>query len=424
MIVADVTVENLNNYAPYPGAYRDTLLELMWQDLSDVPFNEDRGTGDLLLADEWAGFEKGSAREEIWEWFDDAHSKGVAYLLNEYGHRSDIPGKTNAVPELSDWDVSSGEIYHYFDVESVTEYKIFNQIEGQETFWLFTIEDYYLSENYEIYYPLLKFDSPKQARDVLSVFVKEYVKHPILLNENTRLASVYPAHPKDAAAWSEAMGNMMGFTFQDIYNPDDGKRYIGFFNIDRSVSLGVLHITHEYDLQFCVDDGKWYGDTIGPDGWYSISEVDAQALALEIGLEKIVEKQSDVDISDRAVIEVDGGMMLDIEGSGEPVFRNELEKQAYYRGECGASDYTNFKPLGRFIFFDEHNGTWDAMDNSEGKGINEYGFETREEAVRFAQGLGDVEKEKRIEDMAQSAERAVCDTKGTANKNIDRDFER
>ena len=64
------------------------------------------------------------------------------------------------------------------------------------------------------------------------------------------------------------------------------------------------------------------------------------------------------------------------------------------------------------------------MDNSEGKGINEYGFETREEAVRFAQGLGDVEKEKRIEDMAQSAERAVCDTKGTANKNIDRDFER
>lgn len=58
--------------------YNDEFLEAMWDELEDVPIDED----ECLDAD-WHGWSKGTHREEIWYWFDEHHSKGVGWLMNE-----------------------------------------------------------------------------------------------------------------------------------------------------------------------------------------------------------------------------------------------------------------------------------------------------------------------------------------------------
>lgn len=64
--------------------YTDKSLEEMWIELTDVPFDENE-TGELILAEDWASiFRKGDSREAVWHWFDEMHSKGVAWLLNEF----------------------------------------------------------------------------------------------------------------------------------------------------------------------------------------------------------------------------------------------------------------------------------------------------------------------------------------------------
>lgn len=61
----------------------DTYLEEKWDELTDVPFNENE-KGELLLERNWFMFDEGTSREEIWHWFDKRHSKGVAWLLYDY----------------------------------------------------------------------------------------------------------------------------------------------------------------------------------------------------------------------------------------------------------------------------------------------------------------------------------------------------
>jgi hypothetical protein len=61
----------------------DTKLEKVWDELEDVLFDED-DNGELVLADNWYLFAKGTSREDIWHWFDERHSKGVAWLLHDY----------------------------------------------------------------------------------------------------------------------------------------------------------------------------------------------------------------------------------------------------------------------------------------------------------------------------------------------------
>lgn len=36
------------------------------------------------LEKDWYMFEKGTSRENIWHWFDERHSKGIAYLLYDH----------------------------------------------------------------------------------------------------------------------------------------------------------------------------------------------------------------------------------------------------------------------------------------------------------------------------------------------------
>lgn len=62
----------------------DKGVEKLWEMLTDVPFYEDKD-GYMRLDVEWQGWSKGTDREEIWYWFDEHHSKGVGWLMNEYG---------------------------------------------------------------------------------------------------------------------------------------------------------------------------------------------------------------------------------------------------------------------------------------------------------------------------------------------------
>jgi len=60
----------------------DTELEYIWNNLNDVPFIEDKDSY-LLIDQTYFIWEKGKAvREEIWNWFDEHHSKGVGWLIS------------------------------------------------------------------------------------------------------------------------------------------------------------------------------------------------------------------------------------------------------------------------------------------------------------------------------------------------------
>ena len=55
-------------------------IELLWEELEDVPFDE-REDGELILAVDWRQFPKGTERTEIWNWFDEAYRDGGAVSL-------------------------------------------------------------------------------------------------------------------------------------------------------------------------------------------------------------------------------------------------------------------------------------------------------------------------------------------------------
>lgn len=58
--------------------YDDEKLEAMWDEFGDIPIDEDE-----CIDVDWQGWSKGTHREEIWHWFDERHSKGVGWLMNE-----------------------------------------------------------------------------------------------------------------------------------------------------------------------------------------------------------------------------------------------------------------------------------------------------------------------------------------------------
>lgn len=64
------------------NAEMDKKLEKLWDEMTDIPFDEDED-GDLYLSRDYGPFYKGDSREEIWHWFDHRHSKGIHYLLYE-----------------------------------------------------------------------------------------------------------------------------------------------------------------------------------------------------------------------------------------------------------------------------------------------------------------------------------------------------
>lgn len=70
---------------------RDEALEELWDQFADVPMDPETER----IEEAFMGWGRGISREEIWHWFDQRHSKGVAYLL--YGDGID---RTEQVAKL------------------------------------------------------------------------------------------------------------------------------------------------------------------------------------------------------------------------------------------------------------------------------------------------------------------------------------
>ena len=56
---------------------RDALLEELWKRFGDVPMDPSTETMEAPFLD----FPAGTSRVDIWHWFDERHSKGIAYLI-------------------------------------------------------------------------------------------------------------------------------------------------------------------------------------------------------------------------------------------------------------------------------------------------------------------------------------------------------
>jgi len=57
----------------------DKLVEAMWKTLTDVNIDDAE-----CIEQPWFIFPAGTSREDIWHWFDEHHSKGVGWLLNNW----------------------------------------------------------------------------------------------------------------------------------------------------------------------------------------------------------------------------------------------------------------------------------------------------------------------------------------------------
>ncbi len=56
---------------------RDAKLEQLWGEFADIPMNPETEK----MEEPFLHFPAGTDREDIWNWFDERHSKGVVYLL-------------------------------------------------------------------------------------------------------------------------------------------------------------------------------------------------------------------------------------------------------------------------------------------------------------------------------------------------------
>ena len=90
-------------------AERDAALEKLWAELEDVPMNPETE----CLETPFLNFPVGTFREDIWHWFDERHSKGVAYLLY---HAENRPNKCYTVIDTS-YDVGIN-IYSFWRREN------------------------------------------------------------------------------------------------------------------------------------------------------------------------------------------------------------------------------------------------------------------------------------------------------------------
>lgn len=61
--------------------HRDQELQKLWNELEDVPFDFTEEHLDGILAENWAGFEAGTDKYEIWHWFDDQYSESIYHLM-------------------------------------------------------------------------------------------------------------------------------------------------------------------------------------------------------------------------------------------------------------------------------------------------------------------------------------------------------
>lgn len=58
---------------------KDREIEKLWSDFSNIPINSEEETEEQFLH-----FPMGTNKKDIYLWFDEQHSKGMAYLLYNY----------------------------------------------------------------------------------------------------------------------------------------------------------------------------------------------------------------------------------------------------------------------------------------------------------------------------------------------------
>lgn len=63
------------------GPERDAAVQKLWDEMEDIPFDFSAEYPDGFLAHDWAGFEAGTDKYDIWHWFDDYSSQGINHLL-------------------------------------------------------------------------------------------------------------------------------------------------------------------------------------------------------------------------------------------------------------------------------------------------------------------------------------------------------
>ena len=73
----NATLENVVEKVRGGISLTDEVLEFLWNRFGDVPVDDDGRLTDCFM-----GYETGTDREEIWHWFDEYHSEGVAALMN------------------------------------------------------------------------------------------------------------------------------------------------------------------------------------------------------------------------------------------------------------------------------------------------------------------------------------------------------
>lgn len=72
----NVTLENAVEKITKKLVLDDEKLEFLWEQFSDVLIDDEE-----CILDDFIGFECGTHREAVWQWFDKHHSKGVAALM-------------------------------------------------------------------------------------------------------------------------------------------------------------------------------------------------------------------------------------------------------------------------------------------------------------------------------------------------------
>ena len=74
-----IVIQNADAEIEMEFKTQNELVEAMWETLTDVNIDEEE-----CVEQNWFVFPEGTYREEIWHWFDEHHSKGVGWLMNEY----------------------------------------------------------------------------------------------------------------------------------------------------------------------------------------------------------------------------------------------------------------------------------------------------------------------------------------------------
>lgn len=84
---------------------RDAVLEELWAEFGNTPIDPETER----IEEKFMGFEPGTVREDVWRWFDERHSRGVAYLMHQ-------------TPALSKFKVRVSQLrYGDAEVEAVDE---------------------------------------------------------------------------------------------------------------------------------------------------------------------------------------------------------------------------------------------------------------------------------------------------------------